>query len=601
VGEKGVRDVLMSWKATVSALELPVGKLEKPSQWPLRVLVFVGAVLGLVYIFFLVQAYQSLLEAWQYNSWNFYWPNLGPVVAALSGTRLLELHTTLKKGQQDRASILPARQAAIAGDDTLAPLATPPDSLESDELQLSPDQMLHVHRPDDGRQLAYLVLGIILVVFGGLPALVMAIVIFTPGQPPGFLGVGVAIIGGITLLFLLPGLVLLSNARRERIVRIQLDGPGLSWRQGQRTRHANWQELQAFTTVHYQKKHYDKTRHDVFLLDASRAVVAWELTAKSSEAERSAYRYLCDQIAAHTSLRLRDLTEPIEKLQREAQAARASAGSTRVKMRAASVPTIAGFLPEPANPHLTPSRPSRKLALGCVGLLLLLLPAFLLYPLGWAAQHNEAHYFSALVGRVHAEPPLFQDPLAFNENEWCLQTPTKKDPEFYRYANSSYQMGGGKSSDYMDCWTKASYTNYAVEVTARQIGSDPQNDGVGLELRVGQDRMQVFVVDQEGYWTLWDYHDVSSNPNLDWTIVDQGTSSAVHQGNGTGNRLLAIVHGRQFILYVNNVYVATETVAGAQSSGDIGLISYDAALISAFTNFTVYPLPSLAPALPWGS
>lgn len=591
---------MLSWKATVSALEQPVAKLVKRSRWPLRVMVIAFTGLVLIYISLLVQAYQSLLQAWQFDSWEIYWSSVGPVFVALPLARLLEVQGHLAKSRRYRASILSARQAAIAGDDTLAPPATPPDSPISEELHISPDQMLRLHRPEDGRQLTYLWLGILLLVFGGVLGLIPAFVVATTWQKPGTLLV-VAIVGGIAALFLIPGLILLTLSRRKRLVHLQIDGAGLRWRQGRRKRRASWHEFQAFTTVHYQRKNYATSRHDVFLLDASATVVAWELSEKSTEAERSAHRCLCEQVTSHTSLRLRDLTESIEKLQRDAQAARASARSDTVKSRAASVPAIPGMPPEPANPHLSTSRPTRKLSLGCVGLLVLLLPALLLYPLGWAAQRYEPGFLSTLVTRVHAEQPLYQDTLAADDGEWCLQTPTKKDPEYYGYLGSAYEMGGGASSDYMDCWRTTTYANYAVEVTTQQVGHDPQNDGVGMEMRLSQNRMQVFMVDQEGYWYLWDYHDVSSSGDLNWTNVDQGYNAAIQQGDGAINRLLAIVDDHQFILYVNNVYLATETVSDAQSSGFVGVLSYDAALPTSFTNFTVYPLPSLALPLPWGS
>jgi uncharacterized membrane protein YcjF (UPF0283 family) len=119
---------VLNWRAVVSALEQPVAKLEKPSRSGNRLMVTVGAALVLAYIFVLVQDYQGLLEAWQDNSWQFYWSNLGAVSVAAIITRMLGLRWSLTKHLQDRASILSARQAAIAGDDSVAPPVTPPDA-----------------------------------------------------------------------------------------------------------------------------------------------------------------------------------------------------------------------------------------------------------------------------------------------------------------------------------------------------------------------------------------------------------------------------------------------------------------------------------------
>ena len=400
------------------------------------------------------------------------------------------------------------------------------------------------------------------------------------------------------MLFLVPGLVLLATSRRRRVVRIRIESSGVSWQQGRRKRRVAWQDLQAFTTVHYQRSYYDKTRHGVYLLDASSVVLAWELTDTSPPEEGLEHRYFCDQIAAHTPLRLRDLTETIERLNREAQAARAAARSSKAKAPPASVPDIPGMPPEPANPYLTSSRSSRKLSLGCVGLLLLLLLAFLPYPLGWAGQAYEPHYYAALVGRVHAEPPLYQDSFATDDNQWCLQQPNDVNSSRYVYADSTYQLSGTDKNSFVDCWRDYPYSNFAVETSVAQIGSDPQYDGAGLELRVNAytSGMLAFVVDEEGYWHLWGFD------GNNWTSLDDsGYSPAIHQGSGATNRLLAIADGDQFLLFVNGKYMATETVGGALSTGLIGVFSNDSTLTARFTNFAVYPLPSLAPPLPWES
>jgi hypothetical protein len=565
-----------------------------------RLTIVVVVVLVPIYITWLVFAYSGLLDAWQMNDWGSFWSvawSSGTLVAAV---RLVQLPGAIAASthQEYRASILQARQAAILGDDTLAPPVALPNPPAQDEYHQNPGGELYLHRPDGSRQTSKLIVGIILLIFGVTFALVGVGVVVSEWQPHGAWP-ELAIFGGLALALLLPGLTLLVQSRVTQRVLVRIDGKGLSWRHGRQTRHVDWHQLEALTTIQY-RRNTDGLRIQVFVLDTPDAVLAWQVTTSSPAEECADHTYLSERVVRNSSLVLRNLTEAIVKLHREAAAASASLQNTKREPIQFPLPTVPATLPERPIDLAPVARTSRKIPLGCVGLVILLLPGLLLFPLGWGAQHYEPYYYNSLVQRVHAELPHYTNSFATDYGDWLTQKPTPKDRASYTYADSSYQLTGGTSSDFLDSWRNYSYTSIAVEVSVKQIGTDPQNDGIGLVLHVNGSRMEVFDIDAEGDWNLWAYDDVSSNANDDWNLIDSGWSSHIHRGTGATNRLLAIVHGNQYFLYVNDAFLAVETVKGAPSSGYIGVYSNDASLIAAFTNFAIYPSPSLAPALPWG-
>ncbi|HKT39626.1 MAG TPA: hypothetical protein VJR48_14720, partial [Ktedonobacterales bacterium] len=417
--------------------------------------------------------------------------------------------------------------------------------------------------------------------------------------------------GAMAVPFIVPGIFLLRNASRAHDLLISVDEMGLSWRQRRRHVHVSWHEAQAFTTVAFPRL-TERPRVEIFTLDAPGAVLAWELTRDSSDDERAAHRYLSGMIEARTSLRLRDLTASIEKLEQEAATARKGARSTRPEPLQFPLPTVRATLPPPPDPpfpHAPIVRKRPRISLGCAGSVLLMLPALVLFPLGWGAQQYEPHYYAALVQRVHAERPLYQDTLTRDSGVWWVTQPQKDDPRKLIFSGTGYQLGGGPSSKFVDSSLSVIYGDVATQVTVQEMGSDPQNDGAGLELRVREppftgaypDKMVAYYVTTGGMWFLWDYRYVDDNANDNWDLVDSGHSSAIHTGSNTTNQLLVIAHGSQFILYANDTFLATETVDGASDSGYIGVYSNDAAITARFTNFAIYPLPSLAPPLPWAS
>ncbi|HEV2457391.1 MAG TPA: hypothetical protein VGS80_03435, partial [Ktedonobacterales bacterium] len=172
---------------------------------------------------------------------------------------------------------------------------------------------------------------------------------------------------------------------------------------------------------------------------------------------------------------------------------------------------------------------------------------------------------------------------------------------------NTYQLSGKDASQFMDAWPERAFGDAAVEVTARQFGTDPGNDGVGIELRGGENpyRMVVFMIDSSGFWYLWKYKYIGGNPNNrwelgnnpghQWDLIAVASSSAIHIGPTASNRLMVIGYGNEFLCYINDVFVGADIIDGASASGHAGVFLNESTMTGVFTNFTVYPVKPATP------
>ncbi|HZC78565.1 MAG TPA: hypothetical protein VE258_12510, partial [Ktedonobacterales bacterium] len=83
-----------------------------------------------------------------------------------------------------------------------------------------------------------------------------------------------------------------------------------------------------------------------------------------------------------------------------------------------------------------------------------------------------------------------------------------------------------------------------------------------------------------------------------WTYLTSGTSAAIRIGVVQPNRLLVIMRGGQYLLYINNQFVGSyyDDAHDTPSRGYAGVYVNQANTEGIFTNFTVYqvkPPPSL--------
>jgi hypothetical protein len=136
----------------------------------------------------------------------------------------------------------------------------------------------------------------------------------------------------------------------------------------------------------------------------------------------------------------------------------------------------------------------------------------------------------------------------------------------------------------------------AVEVTARETGTLGPNvtDGVGLALSASTDGSSyvAFFVLPSGEWDLWQGIHAGANDQNSYTLTS-GHSSAIHGGFGATNRLLALIRGNTYLLYVNDHLVGTYTASSYDhlpTSGGAGVFLNESSISGWFTNFAVYPV-----------
>ncbi len=170
---------------------------------------------------------------------------------------------------------------------------------------------------------------------------------------------------------------------------------------------------------------------------------------------------------------------------------------------------------------------------------------------------------------------------------WLQQSPLTNDPFGYSIEDDGYHVTGPKG-DWVGAWLRTTYVDSAVEVTASQTAG-AQYDGVGLILR--SDILNT-------HMTLDAYHYDLSNPDDNWTYLASGTSDAIHIGVLQPNRLLAIMRGGQYLLYINNQFVGSyyDDAHETPRKGYAGVYVNDGTTEGIFTNFSVYqvkPPPSL--------
>ncbi|HEV8192345.1 MAG TPA: hypothetical protein VGP82_12830 [Ktedonobacterales bacterium] len=137
-------------------------------------------------------------------------------------------------------------------------------------------------------------------------------------------------------------------------------------------------------------------------------------------------------------------------------------------------------------------------------------------------------------------------------------------------------MTGGHANKYHDAWpdlpASAPQGDAAVAVTAMQRGSTASDGGGLLPRETGYPReseVVCFVSPTTGDWSLYRY--IGDNPYDDWTYLAGDTSSAIHSGPETTNRLLVVMHGSESICYVNDASVGKVVDEDGPQGGRMGV------------------------------
>lgn len=210
----------------------------------------------------------------------------------------------------------------------------------------------------------------------------------------------------------------------------------------------------------------------------------------------------------------------------------------------------------------------------------------------------QQRYFAALPARIHAEHPRYRDTLARPTGDWQLASLAPGNGHNATYAGGAFWLKGvpdASARASVAAWTTGSYSDAAVEVTAREVGSavDPSSDGVGLLARAGDGQGVAFVVNNEGDWGFYRYE--VDRPSPSWSSIKTGDFFPAPSHDNTPIRLLLVMRGATYLFYVNDEYVGSFTDDEFRSTpraGRVGVIVLGQPSAGVFTNFAVYPVTS---------
>jgi hypothetical protein len=246
---------------------------------------------------------------------------------------------------------------------------------------------------------------------------------------------------------------------------------------------------------------------------------------------------------------------------------------------------------------------SLRIAAAIVGLLLVLMP----FVAGGWMQWYDSSYFSSLNQHIPSEMPLYQDSLAQPDGFWP-KSPLSKNSDFgYAYTNGAYELHGTLADQTENALLDGpTFGSAAYAVTAVENGTVPANqtDGIGIIMHANTDQSDflVFYVKYDSGWALYHYHEYGPNDPDNWDFLDSGSNSAIHQGPGAENRLMAVTYSDSIALFVNGQFIkqfkpSTYNPVDLSRTGSAGVYLNTSTMMGDFTNFTVSPAP---PSDFWG-
>lgn len=334
-----------------------------------------------------------------------------------------------------------------------------------------------------------------------------------------------------------------------------------------------------------------------YFIDGKNDVLGWSLSPLSGEQNSAASEALLRIAVTKAGKPLRDLTLLTNEV--------ATRGRNAEQFLASRAPTSGQYSDAPLLGTLPSRRAKTKRgstrAWVVTAITTLLVVALLAGGLG--LQVYQSTYISNLPAHLSQRQPLFQDSLAAPDSNWpnqLLDKPHNLDGMFF--AGTSYQLTGATPGNLvLSLEQRQPFDNAAYEVTAHETGALPSDgyDGVGLAFRSdasGSDFL-LFEVYSSGDWELDHYHYVSSRADDNWNNLDYGSSKAINTGIGAANKLLVVLRGQSFLLYLNDhlVYSTKETYERFADSGYAGVYLNDGSMAASFQNFAVYPVAKATP------
>jgi hypothetical protein len=248
--------------------------------------------------------------------------------------------------------------------------------------------------------------------------------------------------------------------------------------------------------------------------------------------------------------------------------------------------------------HFLPwSAELRTVVIAPILALVILLSGF--WPVPQVQFQVQSWTFQPLAARIHAEKPIYTDPLTSDDGNWTAPYPPGQSPSGTAGMTLSYSRAGltlAAEPNGFEPYVQGSqvYQDAAIEVTFRSLGAMDQYDGVGLVVRgamisygdAGSDAGAVNIMfDQQGEWSAF-ADSVNSDP---YAVFDQ-SDSAIHTGSGIWNTMLVIMQGPEYRIFANGKYVGAYYHTPVQTGPIILQVTSLSEQGAQFRNLRVYPV-----------
>jgi hypothetical protein len=586
----------IGWPGLLAALEQGDEQVARTARRWRRFIALAIFILCLLTVACIGWVLIELRDAWDTGRWWYFWQTvIGPFLMVTYGARVLSVGDPFTRYADAACKI---REEAIRGDEQDAPVAQENSQLVRDSgalfggVSYGPLKLPHDAR--GGGPVALIFLAVLIAV-----ALVVIPFVVRVSRAGTVTTEAMEIIGGIVLLLLLLSiwsLVVFLRVRRDIVV--VADDIGITWkREGWRTqsRSIAWTDARAFFVITRHSSTHS-AKETTWVLMGSSGTLTWRAPQEGTSEVDMPHARFAALVAARTRLPLRNLSALADRMTNK-KLANEQREALLAALKAAPSPQERLEVLRSSLGSEQAAKPS-GLGWGCTAQLVLIAVIVLVYAGGWGLEQYQPHYYEGMLVQIHASKPLYHDGLTYDDDKWDMEFmmpfPTGhffKEDGFHLTTTKGYATHS---------WTTFEHGDAAVEVTTRQIGTT-DSDGVGLVLRANENGsdMVVFYVDSTGYWWLWNYRFVDGNPDHTWRFLDEGHNNAIRTGSGAENRLLVLMHGGQYICYVNGQFIEVYSDDHNETPryGHMGIFLYNGATEGVFTNFTVYPTPPPPPSI----
>ena len=444
--------MVKNWQASAGALSLSEEDVRKVER---RTLIFfrsIALILTLMCVLLLAWGGWDLLVAWrtgQAEDWRDFWENARSAPLFFPLLIFFAFPSIWRLTFDGMRWVIAARQAAVSGVDARAPLAKSQPEPDM-SFSFTPGSSLGPLRWPRGLRINSWLFTLLFSMLFGLPTVVLGgLLVGTARGDEVQTLAGLIVLGVASALLLLSVLAIWRMIALTRLFSVTADDWGLQWREpGRRKRKSiPWHEAQAFILLrHHMGTEY--ARESAFALVGRAATLTW--LVKPTEVY-GAHEQLAELIVARTKLPLRDITADVEAAQSAQDADSMTAFETKVsaerkRAELAAHLALSRSPHEPqtlAEPSVAPTSTSgapasaASVRAGCLIALAALLLPWAPQGIGWGLQQYQEGHYANLPGQVHAQQPIFEDRLAYDDGRW----PVAEDNDFHQslfYQDGAY-------------------------------------------------------------------------------------------------------------------------------------------------------------------